>query len=80
MDTEFVMLKEGWSTLHHSPSPARCVGEGGRRPDEGSFAQWALISMSIPCWTKEPSPALRAPSPIASQRERGKFGGEVCHG
>jgi hypothetical protein len=34
------------------------------RPDEGSYFRHDL-------WNKEPSPALRAPSPIAAQRERG---------
>jgi hypothetical protein len=40
---EFVRL------LHHFPFPARSVGEGGRRPDEGSFVQRAFISTRIPC-------------------------------
>src|SRR5438552_18688445 len=33
---------------------------------------------SYPLIYKEPSPALRAPSPIASQRERGKVGEARC--
>src|SRR5205823_1308145 len=30
-------------------SRSALVGEGGRRPDEGSFAQCALSSTSVPC-------------------------------
>jgi hypothetical protein len=61
----------------HSPSLpfSRCeaMGEGGRRPDEGSFPKSVAISTSVPAEIKEPSPALRAPSPILADGRGGKL-------
>src|SRR5882757_9023745 len=55
---------------------SRCeaMGEGGRRPDEGSFVNSAVIFDEYSCWDKEPSPALRAPSPILADGRGGKIG------
>jgi hypothetical protein len=43
------------------------VGEGGRRPEEGLVPRARFQSLAR---FKEPSPPLRGPSPIASQRVR----------
>src|SRR5689334_15968898 len=60
------------------------MGEGTRSVDEGSLLEFDQLSRFIFCcfateslaWVlvgqEEPSPGLRPPSPIASQRERGK--------
>src|SRR4029079_3554221 len=60
-------------SLPRSPSPARSVGEGGRRPDEGSFAQLALISTSTPAETKSPHPPFGHPLPLLRNGRRGKL-------
>ena len=53
------------------PSPARHAWEGGRTPDE-ALPCHLLLSQREFVLKKEPSPALRAPSPIASQRGEGE--------
>src|SRR5439155_3548400 len=69
-------------TSKFSPSPARSVGEGARRADEGSLFKLKSKSdlfsyKNLPRRSagrqEEPSPGLRPPSPIAAQRARGKF-------
>src|SRR5688500_9146145 len=72
-------MRAGWCSdssppLHHFPSPARSVGEGGRRPDEGSSAQRALISTSILAETKSPHPPFGHPLPLL-RNGRGETGG-----
>jgi len=51
----------------HSPSLpfSRCeaMGEGGRRPDEGSFPKSVAISTSIPAEIKSPHPPFGHPLP-----------------
>jgi hypothetical protein len=57
----------GHNCLRLSPSPVlrsrrrSRMGEGGRSPDEGPFVGTIADASN---WGKEPSPALRAPSPI----------------
>src|SRR5438552_18468848 len=49
----------------HFPSPARSVGEGGRRPDEGSFSTRARISKAFALQTKSPHPPFGHPLPLS---------------
>ena len=70
---KLVRLKKG---KHYPSFPlSRCeaMGEGGRRPGEGSFFDREKHFKSISFVDKEPSPALRAPSPILADGRGGKL-------
>src|SRR5206468_9618117 len=61
---------------HYPSFPlSRCeaMGEGGRRPGEGSFFDREKHFKNISFVDKEPSPALRAPSPILADGRGGKL-------
>jgi hypothetical protein len=71
-----MILKSG------EPSPmfplARCeaMGEGGRRPGEGSLPATRSVFENFAHWKNEPSSALRAPSPTLRAGEGELEGGD----
>ena len=70
---KLVRLKRG-NTIRHSPSRCEAMGEGGRRPGEGSFFDREKHFNSITFTDKEPSPALSGTLSHPGGRERGEIG------